>query len=465
MLICSRNLPQVCELKARVFDALTLSFSYPKPSSPNGCSKQLHRPYANGQAGITIVPYISLQPYITVGFGDIVKATATVTIKPQVEFGLSFSVDSGFSVNGIVLRVPVTFDAELSVEAPFGLYSNSWSFGPFSLLNPAWQLMDHSHSISVRSQNLLPSIETSGKLRTLSTGNQSKPLSSIEACQSCKISNDTMVWNPLTLSAALNTSTTSWQKVDASEDGVGTCTYTSGQVDARTVIFTAPSTGVYEVSISLVQAAPDSIGNSWNVLARNGPNCCGILTFCSSISVDQPSSLWSVFLKQNDTFTMEYTSSVAGSDATIRVKISGSQDPIVYLDTIGGADSNTGIFGEPVRSIEKALNLLASRITPQTIAATVIISPTFDRRGNYPMCPGRDYPKMAGYAIPTQLKNVDLTIKSAVRLRAPSIMFSWGKQANYGGYCNYLIDPLCAKSSAFRESVWGTAFDTGNYAA
>ena len=460
MLICSRNLPQVCELKARVFDALTLSFSYDKPSSPNGCSKHLHPPYFNGQAGITIVPYISLQPYITIGFGNIVRATATVTIKPQVEIGLSYRVGSGFSVNGVVLRVPVTFDAELSVKAPLGLYSNSWSFGPFTLLNPEWRLMDHSHSISVRSQNLLPSIETSGKLRTLSTGSESTP-----ACESCKISNDTIVWNPLTLSAALTTSTSSWQKVDASEDGVGTCTYTSGQVDARTVIFTAPSTGVYEVSISLVQAAPDSIGNSWNVLARNGPNCCGILTFCSSISDDRPSSVWSVFLKQNDMFTMQYTSSVAGSDATIRVKISGSQDPIVYLDTISGADSNTGIFGEPVRRIEKALDLLASRITPQTIAATVIISPTFDNRGDFPMCPGRDYPKMEGYVIPTQLKNVDLTIKSVVRLRAPSIMFSWGKQASYGGYCNYLIDPLCAKSSAFHESVWGTAFDTGNYAA
>jgi hypothetical protein len=95
----------------------------------------------------------------------------------------------------------------------------------------------------------------------------------------------------------------------------------AGQVDARTVIFTAPSTGVYEVSSSLVQAAPE--------LTRNGPNCCGILTFCSSISVDQPSSIRSVFLKQNEMFTMEFTSSVAGSDATIRVNISGSRDPIV----------------------------------------------------------------------------------------------------------------------------------------
>ena len=236
-------------------------------------------------------------------------------------------------------------------------------------------------------------------------------------------------------------------------------------MDARTVIFTAPSTGVYEVSISLVQAAPDSIGNSWNVLARNGPNCCGILTFCSSIRVDQPSSVWSVFLKQNDMFTMQYTSSVAGSDATIRVKISLSRDPIVYLDGYYGADTNTGFFGQPVGRIEKALDLLASRITPQTIAATVIISPTFDDSVTRPMCPGRDYPKMAGYVIPTQLKDIDLTIKSVVRLRAPSIMFSWGKQASYGGYCNYLVDPLCAKSSAFSESVWGTAFDTGNCAA
>jgi hypothetical protein len=442
-----------------------LSFSYAQPYNQNGCSKQLHSPSANGEAGIVIIPYISLQPYINIRFGNIVKATATVTIKPKVEFRLSFSVDSGFEVNSIILHVPVTFDAQLSVQAPLGLYSNSWSYGPYTLMNPSWQLMDHSHSISVRSQNLIPSIDSSGKLRILSTGNQSNPLSSIKNCEACKISNDTIVWNPLGLSAALDTSTTSWQKVDAYEDGVGTCTYTSGQVDARTIIFTAPSTGLYEVSSSLVQTAPDSTGNSWNVLARIGPNCCGILTFCSSISVDQPSSIWSVFLTQNDTFTMEYTSSVAGSDATIRVKISGSQDPIVYLDTISGVDSNTGIFGQPVQSFEEALDLLASKITPQTIAATVIVSPTFDASGaNHPMCPGRDYPKMAGYAIPTQLKNIDLTIKSVVRLRATSIMFSWGKQANYGGYCNYLTDPLCAKSSAFRESVRGTAFDTGSYA-
>lgn len=465
MLICSRNLPQVCELKARVCDALTLSFSYPKPYNQNGCSRQLHSPWANGEAGIAIIPYISLQPYITVGFGDIVRATATVTIKPQVEFGLSFILGRGFSCNGIVLRVPVTFDAELSVEAPLGLYSNQWSFGPYTLINPAWKLMDHPHSVSVRSQNLIPSIETSGRLLILSTEDESTPLSSITACVSCKISNDTLAWNPLAFSAALDMSTTSWQKVDATEDGVGTCIYTTGQVDARTVIFTAPSTGVYEVSSSLVQAAPDSTGNSWNVFARNGPNCCGILTFCSSISVDQPSSIRSVFLKQNDMFTMEFTSSVAGSDATIRVKISGSRDPIVYLDTIGGDNANTGFFGEPVRSIEHALLLLASRITPQTIAATVIISPTFDRENDEPMCPGRDYPKMAGYVIPPELKNIDLTIQSVVRLPASSIMFSWGKQASFGGYCNYLIDPLCAKKSAFSESVWGTAFDTGSYAA
>ena len=252
-----------------------------------------------------------------------------------------------------------------------------------------------------------------------------------------------------TATASVNTSTTTWAVLKGTE--IDTCEYVSVLVDATTILFTAPATGNYDIQASVFAVSPQSQSNRWNLMARVGSMCCGGVIFCAEISATAPTWRYAnFFLKQSDTLSLVWSSSSAGSVASISVIISENQNPTIYVDALG-SDSDDGSFSSPVATLQYGLTKLATLVTAKTTAATLVFGPTTTEEA-----PSKTSPTLpSGFKIPDILRTVPLTIQSQVSRKATAIFDAWTEQS----YCNYNTQQ-CTTQAAFDDSTYGTSFDT-----
>ncbi len=387
-----------------------------------------------------------------VGFGDVVYGKAILEIKPQVVF--SASLNDGSVSMGIVLKLPISFrfEAGYSLDLVIKTFSNEWTLGPYQLAEFSFKLL----STGFHNENQIRSLTTDvapidGRHGVGAHILDALPGSASIAC-TCETNNVTLPWQPAASLATISTLTTNWQVMNGTI--VDTCDYTAANVDAISMLFTAPATGYYNVEAEVLPFSSES--NSWNVFARVGPGCCGSVIFCASISGDKPT--WStapsnIFLQTGAILSMVWTSTSAGSNADITVTISSDPEPVIYVDLQFGSDSYVGSWSRPVKTLEVGLTRLATRISqssPKATSATIILRPTL--YASSVMTPSTS----SGFAIPDILKTVDLTITAVIYRKATAIYTSWKSQ----WYCNYQIEE-CVSGGSFYDSVWGTSFDTG----
>ena len=412
----------------------------------DGCSRSFHQPAGNASGSLAVTPYLEFLPWVKVGFGNVLYGRATCSIKPTVYFVATF--DTAVSTNvsiAVNVTIPIifTFVAGYNVNIVIISRSDEQTFGPFQIANPSWsynmvidllavvQTLHHGPSVkSVASQAHLLALPT--------------PSSSSCACDTPYI---TIPFVDSTATASVATSTATWAVVNGT--AIDTCDYVSVPVDATTMLFTAPVTSNYNIQATLLAVSPQSQSNSWNLMARIGVLCCGGVIFCAEISATTPTWSYSdFFLQQNDTLSLVWSSSSAGSVANISVVITQNQNPTVYVDA-SGSDSDDGSFSSPVATLQRGLNVLATLVTAKATAATLVFGPTvYTSSITSPTLP-------SGFQIPDILRTVPLTIQSQVSLKATSIFDAWTEQS----YCNYNTQQ-CTTRDAFQDSVYGTSFDT-----
>jgi hypothetical protein len=392
-----------------------------------------------------------LEPYVKVGFGDVVYGKAILQIQPQVQFSLSFA-NGGVSVSA-VLKLPISFKFIAGYRIQIIItFANEWTLGPYQLAEFSFQLLStgfhNDPQIRSLSSGVAPPID--GRHDVGAHILAELPDRAAVSC-TCQTKNVTLPWQAAASKATASTLTIDWNVMNGTL--VDTCDYSAADIDAISMLFTAPATGYYNVQADVLAFA--SAGNSWNVFARVGPGCCGSVIFCASISASNPTWLREVFLEKDTTLSLVWTSAFAGSNASIAVTVSTDPEPVVYVDLENGSNSNDGSWTSPVQFLTKGLAILATKISPKVTSATIIMFPTLYATSDDPslqIMPSSP----SGFVVPDILRTVDLTITSVIQRKATAVYESYRAQ----DYCNYQIQ-TCVSRGSFYDSVWGTSFDTG----
>jgi hypothetical protein len=279
----------------------------------------------------------------------------------------------------------------------------------------------------------------------------------------CKTENISVPYNRVTHTATIQSNSVGWKIFNASE--VDTCDYSISNVAAFTMIFVAPMTGFYSLKAAVSEIESDFSILSWNFMgriveSRNGNGCCGNTAFCGSLSFISSSWIYPrLFLRANDTISIAWSTeilaikSASPPNAKIIFSVLGIQEPVVYVDSALGLDTNEGTYDNPVASFQHGLNVLARlclSFDMKSRSATLYVRPSI-YSNTKPHTPQLS----SGFVIPDQLKNVALIISSIVPQRATSIYSAFQEQI----YCNYNIK-TCTSQTRFFESSYGTAIDT-----
>ena len=425
---------------------------------------------------LQLVPYVLFEPFVEAGLGTLLYGKAKCIIQPQLVLSATFNAppeeeesrrlleekihnseekDPGLLDKikfGIDLKIPISFSAVVGYDINIKVHTfkDEKKLGPYKLHEFAFKLLSSHYREPLTQIRATSSDDASVhgqrdiKERSLS---DSQSMQSV-TCM-CASKNATIPWQVASSKATLSSSTTTWQVVNGTL--IDTCDYTEENVDAISMIFIAPVTGHYDVGATLSSLAPESESSSWGVYARVGPGCCGDFVFCDWISADWPTFDHGIFLHANSTLSLVWTSSSHRSEAAITTTISLSNEPVVYVDIEYGSDFNDGSYLHPVKQLEKGFAILATKITPTVLNATIMVYPTLYSGEVMSMS------SPSGFVIPNILKTVHLTISSAIHKKASEIFDAWKHQE----YCNYLITE-CVSEDSFFGSVWGTSFDTGD---
>ena len=335
---------------------------------------------------LQVVPYVLFEPFVQVGFGNVLYGRAVLQIKPSLVFDLKAEISGPYKlVLDLSLKIPISFKFtcgyDINVLKLIHLHKE-YDLGPFEIATLNFKLasvrLRSSHNAEIRSL---------GDFRALNSADESSPITdesvSVPPCL-FGTKNETFPWQAALSNATLSSRTKLWQLASAAL--VDTCEFKTGDVDSEAWIFTAPVTGYYVVRATVDAISPESLSNRWNAFARisDKTGFCGNFAFCASLSAENRLWMGEVYMTVGASISLSWSSGSAGSDAIITTTFSLDLEPLVYVNSVTGNNNFDGSRRNPVETLERGLEVLATKIGPNVKTATIILMPTLKKNLQFP---------------------------------------------------------------------------------
>jgi hypothetical protein len=320
---------------------------------------KLHHKLIYGRAVLQIKPFLVLDVKAELSGPD--KLVLDLSLKMPITYKFTF----GYNIPLLIKTFSGSTDTRTSTIATYD----------FKLTSVR---LRSSHNAEIRSL---------GDFRALNSADESSPITdesvSVPPCL-FGTKNVTIPWQAALSNATLSSRTKLWQLASASL--VDTCEFKTGDVDSEAWIFTAPVTGYYVVRATVDAISPESLSNRWNAFARisDKTGFCGNFAFCASLSAENRLWMGEVYMTVGASISLSWSSGSAGSDAIITTTFSLDLEPLVYVNSVTGNNNFDGSRRNPVETLERGLDLLATKIGPNVKTATIILMPTLKKNLQFP---------------------------------------------------------------------------------